>query len=146
MSTEDIYRKALEEHQAINQTIDRLKTSIHCEDGRTSQKELLAIVSELRGLLQSHFATEEDGGFMAPVLEERPQAETTINALKKEHEEILDEIDSIEQTLASQSASAEKMEGVCETIKNLIEQLQHHERTEDELIQTAYTQDIGTKD
>ncbi|MDX9753604.1 MAG: hemerythrin domain-containing protein [bacterium] len=147
MNMDRIYQKAMEEHREINVQIRRLKDKIRCGQGQPSnQEELRDLVSELRSHLKEHFKIEEEGGFMTPVLEERPQAESVVLHLKKEHEEILDQCDDIIQTLTSGSTSPEKLEGVCETIKNLIQQLGSHEKQEDDLIQTVFVDEIGTKD
>jgi len=148
MDYDAIYRKAMEEHKEIRAILTRLHAALRCgeETPVSSFGDLCEMVAELSTHLRAHFAIEEDGGFMTPVLEERPNAVDTVDRLKGEHEEILDQCDEIQRILQSSSASSDQVDGICERLRSLIEQLHEHERLEDELIQSVFVDDMGTKD
>jgi hemerythrin-like domain-containing protein len=147
---EQIIQKSLEEHRAITQLIQQLLEAIDNKpvgDRTAWQANLQKQAGELYGHLKEHFALEEDGGFMTPVLEVRPTKAPIVETLKAEHRLLLEELDKLAQTMCKTAPSdCDACEKLCESFKQLVKSLKKHEQTEDRLLQSAFAEDIGTKD
>ena len=148
MDTNSIYDQALAEHQEIKKIIHRLLEMIHNKPGMDTVDAagVLEIFSELSNHLKIHFSIEEDGGFMDPVLAFRPQAAALVQSLKSEHVEMLGLCDQGMQTLSGNLSTPSAKDHAFKIILDLVKKLENHEREEDDLIQSVYVNDLGTKD
>ncbi len=143
-------RQTLEEHRIITQlTRQMLKAIENKPEGDLTawQKDMQKQCTELYDHLKKHFELEENGGFMTPVIEENPSKESTVQALKEEHQILLDDLDTLTQKMCSIPPSdCDACEQLCESFQQLVKALRKHERIEDQMIQSVFTDDIGTKD
>ncbi len=142
--------KTLEEHYQIKQLIESMNKSIENkpEDELSKwQQNMHQQALELYKHLKEHFDLEEDGGFMTPVLEAQPASAPTVKFLQDEHQVLLNELDKLVETMCQPACLTNpECEKLCEDFKQLMATLRKHERNEDQLMQSVYTVDIGTKD
>jgi len=103
-------------------------------------------LSLLRDQLESHFRHEESEGFFDQISDHAPRLAGRITHLCVEHIDMLGELDS----LLGQAMQGDGSEGwwcyMGASFQDLSRRLLEHEREENELLQRAYTDDIGSKD
>ncbi|MFB3788223.1 MAG: hemerythrin domain-containing protein [bacterium] len=150
MGIDPIAQKAQEENQIIKDLLRDLLDTIQTRPQTQISdwlRELEAKASNLCAHLQAYFQIEEDGGFMIPVLEKHPASAKTIEALKEEHARFINEMNALIQSIqGTSSIQKSDVDTVCASFKSLIASLHQHERNENALIQTVFSDDIGTND
>ncbi len=115
---------------------------------RTNQAAWIALVREafehLRAHLIKHMAFEEDGGYLVPVLERRPGLAQQVERLQHEHEEITRIMNSIHVVLAEvQPEDRLLIRDCCHRIYDVIQYVEHHKNSENLLVLSVLTTDIG---
>ena len=94
--------------------------------------------------LERLFAMEEDGGYMATVGVEKPNLCSRIEALRLEHDGFREHLGRIVSELEQLSADdQESFHCLCNDLGALIDQVNAHERNENQLFQEAFLRDEG---
>jgi hypothetical protein len=102
---------------------------------------------KLHMYLREHFYHEEAGGFMKPVLDQSPTFRAKVQKLEQEHLALRKECEQIEAALLhDDEVSRDQAFEIIGRIESLITRLHAHERAENNLMQDAFFEDIGTKD
>lgn len=129
-----------QEHQHLASLIERAQQAV---EKIASPVMCQAQLQNLRDELRRHFQLEEQGGYMQEIREKRPNWNDRIDDLLTQHAamlstmgELLDEADEIVRRTEQWQANFEK----------LLSALDNHEHAENQLVQEAYEQDIGSKD
>jgi len=106
--------------------------------------EMADRVTDIRRLLEHHFAVEEDGGYMGNVLAIAPQFTEQATELCAQHAAFLQTLDDLEASL--RTPESDVCTSVCGDFDTFISDLQAHEHRENNLIQQAFNQDDGAGD
>ena len=94
-----------------------------------------------------HIALEEHGGYMSAVLEYRPRLSREVERLKHEHREILRLLDAIHDLVAEMDPiDSLIIRDTCNRIQDVLRYVDHHNRSENILVLSAFHDDIGTTD
>ncbi len=135
-------REFEQQHEDIRTHVGRIHALFHGRVEHTRARALLRQHLEaLYALLVRHFAAEEDGGYMAEVLQRRPDLARRVQALQAEHPRILR---SFAHTLAMiPHASLSALEDV---VVELLGVLGDHDEAERRLVEDAVLQDLGVGD
>jgi hypothetical protein len=124
-------------HAALRHDLDRLREVL------TTPERARQFLVELRAHVAQHFRCEEEGGYMATVLQRRPQSERVVRQLLAEHRPMLEELD----VLLREAATAAKIDdGFRGRVMAWAELLRRHEADENILVEDAFNQDIGPED
>jgi hemerythrin len=131
--TDDMHRV----HAALRQDLDRLPQAL------SSPAEASRYLGELRAHLAQHFRCEEEGGYMAAVLQRKPQSERAVQRLLGEHRPMIEVLDVLvrEATMVDQISDDFRRR-----VAEWAELLRRHEAEENVLVEDAFNQDIGTED
>jgi hypothetical protein len=87
---------------------------------------------------------EERDGYLAVVLEEKPNLDTRIKRLQREHREFRHQLQEMVPTIASLTALPEdEFEFVCTQIAELLDRVDQHDVAEIELLQDTLMHDEG---
>jgi hypothetical protein len=100
--------------------------------------ELGALLTSLRSDLVAHFAREERGGYLAEVVNERPELETQVTVLLDEHAQIRDELDELVTVVVTEPNA-----DLIARVVRLLDTLDSHEQRETTLWQKATLTDLG---
>ncbi|MCO6436813.1 MAG: hemerythrin domain-containing protein [Phycisphaerae bacterium] len=150
MAAVDLARSMREEHDRVDElanSVRQITAVIHWANFQSWLGELRQRFEHLRAHLVQHMALEERDGYFLPVLERRPGLAPQVEALRKEHEEMMRILDNVHQAvLALQATDRLLVRDCCIRINALLGFLEHHESAENILISTVFTHDIGTKD
>ena len=141
-------QKALEEHRKLNREIEILKLRLDSPIQGSPAKWLAHCVDhfkEFQALLYDHIDMEETEGFMNMVREHRPTLGARVDALQAEHGTIRRQCAELRDELEKHAdPTPDEINRVREMAAKLLDVLRLHEAEENELVQEAFTQDLGT--
>jgi hemerythrin len=133
-----------EEHADLRTMLRDLRTAFG--EQKQTADQLAALLDRARKVLEEHFRHEENEGFFRGIRETAPQFDDRVTALEHEHPQFLSAMDRLHACVLSHEPE-EVWRRDCDT---LLEAFFHsflaHEAAEHELMQDAYTQDMGAKD
>ena len=139
-----------DEHEVLNCLMDELRTEIAVVP-RSGLRSWIERTKDRFAHFEAHFikhmALEELGGYLAPVLEERPTLAGEVSRLKHQHDELLRLLESIRK----QSQQMEECDSLlprdwCCRVSRLLAFVDQHEHEEDLLLIDGVSRDIGVKD
>lgn len=139
-----------EEHENVQDVASRLQEKVaivpRSNQGRWIQEARQAF-DHLRAHMIKHMALEEQDGYMLAVVDQRPWLSNEVERLAREHRELARITDEIHQTFQSLRPEDHLLIlDCCRRVQNLLSYLEHHEKEENLLLLSAFTNDIGTKD
>jgi hypothetical protein len=108
-----------------------------------NQRDVHYELARVRKYLTEHFRLEEVNGYMDVVRQQQPRFERAIQHLHDEHRELTRSLDALIEG-AEPGRTIDDSYRV--KVQEFIDRLRRHETKEDELVQDAFTVDIGTKD
>jgi len=135
---------ALKEHQDLMRLLGRLNAAVTAAE--VDRGALAQQLRDLRAHMTEHFALEDQGGYFEEVVEFQPHLRERVDELHDQHPllaaGIAELIDIVEGDPADEGWTA-SLKARFETFRTLFVE---HEHGENELVQEAYEQDIGSKD
>jgi hypothetical protein len=127
----------LRAHETLHEDLDRLHEAL------ASVAAAGHWLTALRGHVIDHFRQEEQGGYMAAVLERQPHKERVVQQLLAEHARLAEALDA----LLAEVASAESLDdGLRGRVGAWAEHLRRHEAEENVLVEDAFNRDVGPTD
>jgi hypothetical protein len=111
--------------------------------------DLRAHFERFRAHFHKHMALEEGGGggYLAPVLECRPELTDEVEHLRDEHREMGTLMTSIYDELCDLTpAKPLMMLDCCRRIQHLVQIINHHEDRENLILSLVFSRDLGTTD
>ncbi len=103
-----------------------------------AETESRAALSVFRRQLVDHFAHEEEGGLLDLAAATAPRLADRIEGLRAQHDELRARVDALVD-----EAAADAWERLAERFAALRGDLLEHERVENEMMQSAYLEDLG---
>jgi hypothetical protein len=103
-------------------------------------------MAELAAHLKSHFEVEEEGGFFTQVVARAPRLADQVGQLSDEHKSMTKTVESLCIEAANGDGSAAWWEKNDADFHRLSKELMQHENHENQILQDAYTEDIGSDD
>jgi hypothetical protein len=132
----------LQAHTDLLGDVREVQEGVHSESGK-GPAELRACLEKVRAHILSHFAFEEQGGYMAAVLKEEPRLAPETQELLRDHGQLAQELDAlIEEAAASRTLGIALRDKVLGWIRHV----RHHEARENSLVQEAYYSSGATGD
>ncbi len=146
--SEHIAHRIEEEHanlRLLMASVSKSFASPPVDDFVDWKLELVWELRDFRNVLVKHFDLEEDGGFMADVVDTAPHEKRKVDQLHSEHDEFLEELESITAALKLMYEPS-GMHLLGERLSKLNSGLHDHEALERDLIGFVYSQDLGLGD
>jgi hypothetical protein len=108
--------------------------------------EVLETFNRLRDELLEHFRHEELGGYFGDAVELAPRLKARADVLLQQHPDLANHLDRL-RMLAERGRSTEIWwHAVTEEYASFYDAFDRHERSETELLQEVYTQDVRNED
>lgn len=107
---------------------------------------LPALLDELADELKTHFEHEEVGGYFLGVVDRAPRLIGHVESLKHQHGELRSAARELAELAHRQKTNADDWPRLRTDCEDFVDQLLTHEAAENDLLQEAYTQDIGEED
>ena len=111
-----------------------------------SRAEVLECLRRLQEELREHFEHEEAGGYFHEVIEIAPRFKPRLDALLAQHPDLKHRLDQLQRTAEREPVDDDWWHAVTEEFALFYDELDQHERGETEMLQDAYTRDVGTDD
>lgn len=139
--------RALEHaHESLRADLDALEAALDPAAGEPAAMIALRLAAT-RTLVDEHFRSEEQDGYMDVVRDHDVRLEAAIDRLVRQHRELYRTLED----LVRRSTVAEETVGKCgaahrKEIRDWIARLRGHEREEQAVFLEAFNRDIGSED
>ncbi len=148
---DDISARIEEEHKQLRACMESLVEELEKDIDPARFKEwkldFLLRLRDFQNNLQKHFDLEEEGGYMADIMQVAPQYAFRLENLREEHRKIITDLNHIVSVLKGiDHPSPSGIERLRRRVHDLLELFRQHESEEYRLIQEAYMQDYGQGD
>lgn len=149
MKMQELARWIREEHEKCRDLASRMQELVVVVP-RSNQEKWITTVRDFfehfRAHCIKHMALEGQDGYMLPVVERRPALSQEVDQLAHEHTEITKIMDGIHEAIHGlKGDDALLIRDCCRRIQDCLSYVEHHEHTENLLVMSAFTDDIGTK-
>jgi len=142
------------QHSDLRRALVSLETLItalieRCEEqtaGAGNLAPTLALLADLSRQLPEHFALEEKGGYLAEALQAAPRFSRRAERLQKQHRGFGDRIESILEEANLAATSSKSWRRVDGHFRQFSTALMAHEQAENDILESAFLDDIGTAD
>ena len=132
------------QHKVLRKMIAEVQGTL--ESQSDSFDILSSQLSVLAQKLQEHFIEEEEGGFFDHIKKRAPQLSTDSTQLEEEHVDLLGQIRDLIAKAATCEGSESWWQGLKTDFHDFSKLLMQHESLENQLLQRAYGEDIGSHD
>lgn len=138
------YQEVLQSHQFLKALLKEIEEAL--DRRQHSIAEVSDMLARLGDELIKHFALEEDGGYFAEALVRAPQLVARANDLLAQHPKMSTQVKGVLMQLAPAGPDEQWWRETQRRFLAFQNELLKHERSEDKLLQEAYTQDLGSHD
>lgn len=150
MHTNDLAEWIQSEHVAVEKLMSSVR-ELAVDPPPENRAAWIAQMRErferLRAHLIKHMAMEEDGGYLAPVIELRPNLSAEVQRLGHEHDQMIRLLELIHRALKSATDRDELIvRDCCRRIRDFLACAENHEQQENLLIASVFNLDIGPHD
>lgn len=143
-SADSVYERTQLEHEQLREKIGNLHQRFAAR-GATPD-EIVRLLRDLRGALATHFNNEECEGFFEQIVTRAPQLSRQAQHLTHEHLDMLEQLDSLVRASEFAAEEGAVPQELATRFHAFSKHLMHHESEENGMLQSAYGDDLGTKD
>jgi hemerythrin-like domain-containing protein len=143
-SQKDAFQLLLEEHTKLRGLLNDLREMVQQQSG--SIQEVAGMIQQLHDQVDVHFQAEEASDCFPDLVNAAPRVSDRVVILLAEHGELRAEIHQLVQDARRRSGTTDDWDQLARLLQDFTGKLLTHERTEDELVQEVFTDDIGSKD
>ena len=133
-----------EQHVHLRDMIAEIGRTL--ENSFESDEQVCCQLATLLVKLESHFLDEEEEGFFEQIEQKAPRLSSETEQLKEEHQRLLIQVSKLIATAESCERTVSWWENLKTDFHEFSKALMHHESMENQLLQRAYNEDIGTRD
>ena len=132
------------EHRDLFEVIQDVQQAMTSQLRDTQTVDVL--LKRLTEKLLNHFAFEEKDGYLHEATDEEPRLKSRADALLNQHTMMRAELTKLSEFVKTSDNSESWWESFQAQFKHFLEHLKKHEMAENQLVQEAFTDDIGSKD
>jgi hemerythrin-like domain-containing protein len=138
----ETYQDLLDEHVKLRGMLRDLESRL--AERRGPFTDMVAQLTTLRDLIDSHFASEEASECFPDLIAYAPRVADRVSLMLAEHGELRSEV----YLLVKGAGAGTEQDWVrlADCFRGFTDKLVRHEQTENELVQEVFTDDIGSKD
>jgi len=150
MNANDLAKWMSQEHHKVDELMSKLRERVMYVPVSREVKWIEGVkeaFEHFRAHMTKHMALEEHDGYMSAVTERRPALSKEVDRLAHEHDEVIKIMNAIHLVLEDmQPDDRLLMRDCCHRVQDLLAYIAHHENSENLMVMTAFTDDLGTKD
>ncbi len=149
LATESMVDVLLAEHEELDQRISNIRQLWLDVDQSGDGPDFVAMAAELsklRPMLAQHFEHEEENGFLNDAILQAPRLSRQADDLLAEHRSFLECVDRMTQRLSGRGEAYSSWRAVSVDLEAFVDTLHTHEQAENNLLQSAWFDDIGVGD
>jgi len=132
------------QHIQIGALVDALSSRFDAEKMVT--RNLVSLINSLAAHLEMHFELEEENEYFDLVLRRAPRLSNHVDQLLRQHTTLKTEVDALLTMARHALAEGGDVTEIAPRFGMFRKQLLDHERAEIDLLQEAYTRDLGGGD
>ncbi len=132
------------QHIQIGALVDALNSRFDAE--KEASRNLVSLINSLAAHLEMHFELEEENEYFGYVLKQAPHLSERVHQLLGQHEMLKNEVGELVEMARQAFAEDRDATMLALRFRKFRKHLLDHERSEIELMQEAYTQDLGGGD
>ncbi len=140
----DFFEIMKREHQELIDLLGQIRHALATDNKDAGEIEKL--VGNLVRRMRSHFQDEEEGGYMSKALECAPRLTPLAEQLHQQHATLLEIAGRLSSHVGTKAGTEPWWTELAEIFDGFAKQLLKHESQENDLVQEAFIQDIGTGD
>jgi hemerythrin len=140
----DVYERIRREHEELRVVLGNLHQTL--VQRAESVQDVARKVNSVCDHVEEHFREEEEGGFFDQISRQAPRLSDRSLEVRDQHVGLLERIREIRQLAREGNGSDEWWQRLGKEFHDFATELMHHETKESELLQDAYTDDIGSQD
>jgi iron-sulfur cluster repair protein YtfE (RIC family) len=140
----EVQERIRKEHERLRELLGQISRELASHRGTPAR--VTRQLRTLRDELDTHFAEEEDHGFFEQITEQAPRFSGQTQKLSDQHVDMLSKLAVLIDDSEHGDGSDAWWDGLVAEFHALSRELMQHEHEENELLQKAYSVDIGTKD
>jgi len=129
-------------HATLLEDLTKLEEAARPDSGE-GMAELRTRLGATKAHVTDHFRFEEQNGYMDVVRKCEPRLERTIQQLALEHCQLAQ---SLEELIEQSTVATSLTDLLRDEVRGWVEGVRQHEARENDVVQDAFYQDIGTKD
>jgi hypothetical protein len=129
-------------HAALLEDLRQLEEAVRPAVGE-GLAELRARLGATQAHILEHFRFEEQNGYMDAVRQREPRLERAVQELAEEHRRLAQSLDAL---IRKARAARGLGETVREAVRGWVDSVRRHEARENDLVQEAFSVDIGAED
>lgn len=143
-----VCERLLAEHRELSRRIEEVRRWWDEADefGLPKFGEMGDRVQQVRKLLAQHFADEERGGFLAPVLQIAPHFTRQAEELQRQHPHLLNLLDDFVARLEAAEPPFSGWQEARREFEEILAELRQHEAGENAIAHSAFEDDLGGGD
>jgi hypothetical protein len=139
-----VFQQSREHYAALRELIGRIGLLLAEQNG--SIEQVGALLGELGDQLVKHFTLEESHGYLGDALVQAPRLVRRANDLLHQHPKMEAAAKFLQHSLDQAQASRQWWSETELRFKAFSQELDAHERSEDRLLQEAYSLDVAASD
>ena len=140
----DVREQSDLDHQELREQLGEIQCMLA---GRLSSAgEVSDAFASLSAHVAEHFIDEESCGLFDHITELAPRLSDRVDTLRNEHSEFRSTMRDLNDLASRGEGSVEWLGQIEEKFHEFSKQLMHHETKENDLLQEAYCDDIGSQD
>lgn len=140
----DLSEGIAREHQELRELLRRVDEAVSA--GESAGPKLQTVLGELSDELRVHFTQEETDGYFTDIVGRAPHLTDKVKELGRQHLDFLVTVRELIDLAGDSASTTEGRDRFEKSYRQFIEQFLAHEAAENDLVQEAYTTDIGSKD
>ena len=116
-------------------------------DGRINEEEhrwSMTLLEKVQEYLHRQFTVEESGGYLEEVLEEFPSWQPLLRTLQGEHKHLLQDFCELRNELSGCQTSTPLALRLQREFRMWVRRFRNHQHREAQVLQKAYTLDVGS--
>jgi len=138
------FDRILCDHEKLRGLVADIRVLLDASQNRESwRSDLAQSLRHFQTALVEHFRVEEDPAGFDEIVEQFPRASNAIEGFRADHAQMLKDLDGLVAAVEGEKVGDESL---IEATAALLDGFDKHEAAETALVQSLYTQDIGTKD
>ena len=140
----DMYDHFRREHDELRDALGQINQVLASREA--SAPQVVEHLTTLRRKLEEHFQEEEVDGLFDQLLAQAPRLDNRVRELRADHQHMLGVLDELQGLAADGQQSPAWWEELAAKFHDFSKHLMQHENLETEALQSAYEDDIGSKD
>jgi hemerythrin-like domain-containing protein len=133
-----------DEHACLREMLDNIRSTLIARNA--SRSAVAAMFQQLSLVVLEHFEHEEQGGYFTEVIERAPRLSERADALLSEHPAMATQLVTLRTFAARRDEPVQWFASLSEMFERFVECFRAHETAENQLVQEAYSDDIGAED